>query len=95
LLHSREIGPKNTTESEGILPAVVNKPAVQTEVAVIDTIPVKTDRYGLRVGIDLFRLTRAFYDEYKGLELVGDYRLTKKYFLAAELGNETKLMTFV
>jgi hypothetical protein len=56
--------PKNTTESEGILPAaVVNKPAVQTEVAVIDTIPVKTDRYGLRVGIDLFRLTRAFYDK--------------------------------
>jgi hypothetical protein len=27
---------------------------------------------------------------YKGLELVGDYRLTKKYFLAAELGNENK-----
>jgi hypothetical protein len=26
---------------------------------------------------------------YKGLELVGDYRLTKKY-LAAELGNENK-----
>jgi hypothetical protein len=45
------------------------------------------------VGIDLFRLTRAFYDKgYKGLELVGDYRLTKKYFLAAELGNETKLL---
>jgi hypothetical protein len=41
------------------------------------------------VGIDLFRLT-AFYDSYKGLELVGDYRLTKKYFLAAELGNENK-----
>jgi hypothetical protein len=31
------------------------------------------------------------YDEgYKGIEFVGDYRLTKKYFLAAELGNENK-----
>jgi hypothetical protein len=40
----------------------------------------------LRVGIDLFKLTRGLYDEgYKGIEFVGDYRLTKKYFLAAEL----------
>lgn len=53
--------------------------------------PVKTNRYGLRLGVDLFKLSRGFYDKnYKGLELVGDYRLTKKYFLAAELGNENK-----
>jgi hypothetical protein len=53
----------------------------------------KTDRYGLRVGIDLFKLTRGLYDEgYKGIEFVGDYRLTKKYFLAAELEMKTKLM---
>lgn len=56
-----------------------------------DTIPLKTDRYGLRVGLDLYKLTRSFYDkEYKGIEFVGDYRLTKKYFLAAEIGNENK-----
>jgi hypothetical protein len=56
-----------------------------------DSIPSKTDRYGLRVGVDLFRLTRAFYDKnYKGIEFVGDYRFNKKYFLAAELGNENK-----
>jgi hypothetical protein len=56
-----------------------------------DTIPVKKDRYGLRVGIDLFKLTRAFYDkDYKGLELAGDFRLNKKYYLAAEIGNENK-----
>ncbi|MFB0910086.1 MAG: DUF6048 family protein [Flavobacterium sp.] len=55
------------------------------------TVPLKTDRYGLRVGIDLFKLTRGLYDEgYKGIEFVGDYRLTKKYFLAAEIGNENK-----
>ena len=53
--------------------------------------PVKTDRYGVRVGIDLYKLTRALYDkDYKGIEFVGDYRLTKKYFLAAEIGNENK-----
>jgi hypothetical protein len=51
----------------------------------------KTNRYGLRVGVDLYKLTRAAYDKnYKGLEFVGDYRLTKKYFLAAEIGNENK-----
>ena len=45
----------------------------------------------LRVGVDLYKLTRGLYDkDYKGIELVGDYRLTKKYYLAAELGNENK-----
>ena len=53
--------------------------------------PEKTDRYGVRVGVDLYKLTRALYDKnYKGIEFVGDYRLTKKYFIAAELGNENK-----
>jgi len=54
-------------------------------------IPVKKDRYGVRVGVDLYKLTRGLYDEnYKGIELVGDYRLTKRYFLAAEIGSENK-----
>ncbi|MEZ7504365.1 DUF6048 family protein [Flavobacterium sp. Arc2] len=54
-------------------------------------VPAKTDRYGLRVGVDLFKLTRFLYDkDYKGIEFVGDYRLTKKYFLAAEVGSENK-----
>ena len=52
---------------------------------------LKKDRYGLRVGADLYKLTRSFYDKnYKGLELVGDYRLTKKYYVAGEFGNENK-----
>ncbi|TDD94119.1 DUF6048 family protein [Flavobacterium cellulosilyticum] len=64
------------------------KPAVTS---VSDTIPVKMNRYGVRVGVDLYKLTRGFYDSnYKGVELVGDYRLTKNYYLAAELGNENK-----
>ncbi|PBJ12402.1 DUF6048 family protein [Flavobacterium sp. ACN6] len=52
---------------------------------------IKTDRYGLRVGVDLYKLTRGLYDkDYKGVEFVGDWRLTKKYYLAAELGYENK-----
>ena len=56
-----------------------------------DSIPVKKDRYGLRVGVDLFKFTRGFYDKnYKGIELTGDFRWNKKYYLAAEIGNENK-----
>ena len=56
-----------------------------------DTIPPKVQRFGLRVGVDLFKLTRSFYEkDYRGLELVGDYRLTKKHYIAAEIGNEDK-----
>jgi hypothetical protein len=53
--------------------------------------PFKTERYGLRIGIDAFKLARSFYEEdYRGLEIVGDYRLTKKYYLAGEIGNEKR-----
>ena len=56
-----------------------------------DSVAIKTNRYGLRVGVDVFKLSRAFWEkDYKGLEIVGDYRLTKKYFIAAEIGNENK-----
>lgn len=56
-----------------------------------DTIPLKKERYGLRLGVDLFKLTRSFYEkDYRGLELVGDYRLTRRHYLAAEIGNENK-----
>jgi len=65
------------------------KPAAQETKK--DSIPIKTDRYGLRVGLDLFKLTKGFYDkDYKGIEFVGDFRLTKKYYIAAELGFEDK-----
>jgi len=48
-----------------------------------------TDPYGIRVGIDLSRLLiSSLKDGYTGLELVGDYRLTDKLYVAAELGNE-------
>lgn len=56
-----------------------------------DSIPVRTNRYGIRVGVDLFKIARSVYEKnYKGLEVVGDYRLTKKYYLAGEIGNEDR-----
>lgn len=54
----------------------------------LDTIPVK-ERFGLRVGIDLSKPLRTLLDEdYRGLELLGDYRVYKNYYVAAEIGNE-------
>jgi len=50
-------------------------------------VPVKTENYGLRVGIDLYRPSRAFYDDgFKGFEVVADYRVRKKTYAAAEAG---------
>lgn len=61
----------------------------------IDTQPKDTviyqQSYGLRVGLDLSRIILSALDEdYKGLELVADYRLTQDLYLAAELGSEDK-----
>ena len=55
-----------------------------------DTLKIP-QRYGFRLGIDAHRLTKSLYnDNYKGLELVGDYRITKKFYAAGEIGNEEK-----
>lgn len=71
--------------------AKASKPAVKEVKKDSIPVPVKTDRYGLRVGVDLYKLTRGFYDKnYKGIEITGDWRLTKKYYIAAELGFEDK-----
>ena len=51
-----------------------------------DTVTYK-DRYGLRVGIDVVRpILSIAGDDMKGFEIVGDYRLTKRFYLATELG---------
>lgn len=61
----------------------------------IDTKPKDTvihkQAYGLRVGVDLSRLATSYFNEdYTGLEFVGDYRISQKYYLAGELGNEKR-----
>ncbi|RPE00034.1 hypothetical protein EGM88_01875 [Aureibaculum marinum] len=45
------------------------------------------NKYGLRVGIDLYNpIHTAVDNNRKGLEIVGDYRISKKLFAATELG---------
>jgi len=56
-----------------------------------DTIPKRIEKYGLRVGADLSKLARtAFEDGYSGFEVMGDFRFSKRFFAAAEIGNETR-----
>ncbi|TYB73125.1 hypothetical protein ES676_10240 [Bizionia saleffrena] len=55
-----------------------------------DTLVIK-QKYGLRLGADISKLVRSFLDdEYKGFEINGDYRLTKNWYIAGELGTEEK-----
>lgn len=53
---------------------------------------VKTKQsYGLRVGVDLSKPIISFFDnKSKGLELVGDLRILRNYYVAVELGYEDK-----
>lgn len=56
----------------------------------IDTVP-KIDKYGLRVGFDLAKPLRTLLEDgYSGFEVIGDFRVTKKFYAAVELGNEKK-----
>ena len=51
----------------------------------------KTEKYGLRAGIDLSKILRTFLeDNYEGAAVVGDFRIKDRYYLAAEIGRETK-----
>lgn len=48
-------------------------------------------KYGLRVGVDLSRLTiSGIEDNFTGFEIAGDYRVSQSYFLAVELGDENR-----
>ena len=60
-------------------------------IVVKDSIHTKSQRYGLRFGIDVYKLSKSFYEKnYRGLELVADYRVAKSYYLAGEFGNENQ-----
>src|SRR5690606_19674306 len=55
-----------------------------------DTIP-KVEKFGLRVGVDLAKPLRTLIEDgYSGFEVMGDFRVTKKFYAALELGNEKK-----
>ncbi len=55
-----------------------------------DTVSIP-QRYGLRVGLDLNKVARAFYEnKYTGLEITADYRVAPSYYVAGEFGHENK-----
>ncbi|MFK7748984.1 MAG: DUF6048 family protein [Kordia sp.] len=55
-----------------------------------DTIP-KLDTFPLRIGFDISKPIRMFLeDDYQGFEVAADFRLTRKFYIAAEFGSEKK-----
>lgn len=61
----------------------------------IDTLTTKNDSivykspFGIRIGIDISKPIKATFDSsYNGLEFVADYRISKRMFIAAEIGFE-------
>jgi len=65
--------------------------AAERSAAKKDSIVPKKERYGIRFGVDVVKLTRTFLEKnYRGIELAGDYKLTRKHYIAVELGNESK-----
>lgn len=58
-----------------------------------DTLVFK-QKYGLRLGVDVYRPIRTLIDDdYSGFEINGDYRLTKRVYIAGEIGTEQRTNT--
>ncbi|GAA4304266.1 DUF6048 family protein [Aestuariibaculum suncheonense] len=55
-----------------------------------DSVKIKL-KYGLRLGGELGKLIRSSIDDdYKGFEVIADYRIKRKLYIAGELGYEEK-----
>lgn len=66
--------------------------AQNDEEFVKDTLIYKQN-YGLRLGADISKLIRSFIDDnYNGFEIMADYRLSKRIFLAGEIGTEERII---
>ncbi len=64
--------------------------SAQKEASATDSIP-KIEKFGLRVGLDLAKPLRSVIENgYSGFEIMGDFRVTKKFYAALELGTEKK-----
>jgi len=64
--------------------------AQETNAPVADSLK-KTNKYGLRIGADLSKPVRTLLEDgYTGFEIVGDFRVSKRFYAAAEIGNEEK-----
>lgn len=52
---------------------------------------VAKHKYGLRMGLDISKPIRTLFEKnYSGLELLGDFRISNKFYVAGEMGTEKK-----
>ena len=77
----------------GCLSLLMTLNAQEAETEVKDSIVVQ-EKYGMRLGADLSKITRSFIEtDYMGFEINGDYRLSKRLYIAGEIGSEKKTST--
>ena len=51
-------------------------------------------KYGLRIGGDISKLIRtAIDDDYKGFEIMADFRISKRLYIAGEIGTEERTLS--
>ena len=62
--------------------------AQEEKISEADTISLPTE-YGLRVGADLAKPIRSLLEDgYTGFEVMADFRVSKQFYIAGEIGNE-------
>ena len=60
--------------------------AQKKEIKINDTI-TKNNKYGLHIGVDIARPVISLFDEnFSGFEVMADYRLTHRFYIAVEYG---------
>ena len=61
----------------------------QDENTIVNDTVIKTNKYGIRLGADLSKPLISLVDnDYSGFEVMGDFRISHRFYIAAELGNE-------
>jgi hypothetical protein len=65
---------------------------VQAQSAMVSTDSLSNKvKYGFRVGADLSKPLRTLLDsDYSGFEILADFRVSKKFYVAGEIGSEKK-----
>lgn len=59
--------------------------------ATVDSVKVKDQKYGIRVGTDLIKLGRTLLEDgYTGFEIQGDIRFAKNLYAAVEIGTDDR-----
>lgn len=76
-----------------LLFCLTTKAQTETTLKTVDTTK-QVKPYSLRIGTDISKLVKSAIDEdYQGFELNADFRVAKRWFIAAEFGKEDKTTT--